>query len=333
MTDSAALQAIATTTQLLARPLPRRPRLPHWVSLVDLGDGRVQLRASEPLLTLRDPTLTAVVRQIAPALDGRQNIEAVLQAGGPEFRPAIVHLILQLLQARGLLQDAAEARLESGERARWDSQLRFLEHFVANAETAHATLRSAHVAVVGSGPVKSAVIDALRAVGVQTLTDLGPTPALDGSAHQGVDLLLACHHGPADLPLQLVNRAALNRGLRWMRVGIAGTVGFMGPTVLPRQTACWACVQERRRANDSAASGLPESIDEQTNHLDEGCLAPMLTALAGQAALEATRILAGFAAPMTIGRYYEMPASAPEFRPHTVLRVPRCAACGPSSWA
>jgi hypothetical protein len=50
--------------------------------------------------------------------------------------------------------------------------------------------------------------------------------------------------------------------------------------------------------------------------------------IAGQVALEAMRLLIGFAPPVTVGRFIEFSAISPAAISHDVLRVPRCASCG-----
>src|SRR5207247_462851 len=64
-------ETLALVARLARVELPRRPRLAPWVTPVELGDGRLQLRGAELAATLRHPFLVDVYRAIEPLLDGR----------------------------------------------------------------------------------------------------------------------------------------------------------------------------------------------------------------------------------------------------------------------
>jgi bacteriocin biosynthesis cyclodehydratase domain-containing protein len=113
-------------------------------------------------------------------------------------------------------------------------------------------------------------------------------------------------------------------------VSMEGTSAYLGPTVIPHQSACYICYERRVSSN----------IAELDNHLayrnqlassespgNEGLLPGLISVIAGQVALEVVRLITGFAPPKTIGRFYEFDATSPTVVGHEVLRVPRCPAC------
>jgi hypothetical protein len=97
------------------------------------------------------------------------------------------------------------------------------------------------------------------------------------------------------------------------------------------QTACYTCLDLRLRTHQPELEGYlayRAHIGTVGSRGDEGSLAPFSSAVAGQVALEVTRILTGFAPAVTIGRFYEFSAVSPIAISHDVLRVPRCTSCG-----
>ena len=288
-----AAQETDTTIALAARlarvELPRRPRLVPWIAAVELGDGRVQLRAADFAYTFRHPLLADVYRSVAPLLDGTRTVEEIAGDDGG------VLFVLKLLRANGLLQPGGDP---------WDRELSFLSHATPDAGAARSALLAARVTVAGVGSVAAAVDAALRSLGVE--------PVLEDS-----ELVIACADSPAFTFFDDLNAACLESATRWLRVALVGATAQLGPTIVPRESACFACFETRRQSHGSLDTAL-----------DEGALAPLESALAAEAALEAMRIVTGFAPPATIGRFYELDAASPMRIGHDVLKVPRCPACG-----
>jgi bacteriocin biosynthesis cyclodehydratase domain-containing protein len=107
-------------------------------------------------------------------------------------------------------------------------------------------------------------------------------------------------------------------------------MGLLGPTIIPYQTACYTCYDRRVRSQADDLRGFIAYRDRVTQldgEIDEGMLSALGSVLAGQVALEAARLLAGFAPPVTVGRFYEFSVLQPEATGHDVLRVPRCPSC------
>src|SRR5262245_32975405 len=222
-------ETFALAARLARVELPRRPRLAPWVTPVELGDGRLQLRGAELAATLRHPLLVDVYRAVEPLLDGRHTVDEIAEGGPPDVAGTTVLFLLKLLQSSGVLQPAGEAPPAAPE---WEAQVAFLSHFVADAAAAHAALATARVGVHGDGPLAAAVTEALGSLGAAAGADDG-------------DLLVACHEGADTAAFEQVNAARLESGDRWLRVALVGTTGYLGPTFVPRQTACFTCLELR----------------------------------------------------------------------------------------
>ena len=63
------------------------------------------------------------------------------------------------------------------------------------------------------------------------------------------DFLIACQESEALHFFETINRLCLQSCTRWMRVSIEGTTAFLGPTLIPYQTACYNCYQRRVESN------------------------------------------------------------------------------------
>ena len=109
-----------------------------------------------------------------------------------------------------------------------------------------------------------------------------------------------------------MNRACLQSGTRWLRVGFEGRLGLVGPTIVPGQTACFTCYGLRRAMHDSwdeFQAHRQKALRDGDPH--EGAIEALTSIVAGQAALEAARLLTGFAPPATFGRFYTFEAGTP----------------------
>jgi bacteriocin biosynthesis cyclodehydratase domain-containing protein len=322
---SAEAQAsIAEAARAAETELPRRPRLAPWLTIVELGDGRVDLRAANFAYGLRESLLADTFHRVAPLVDGTRGVDEIARAGGEDVLPTTVIFLLKLLAANGCLQEAEPPiPLPAAERARWERQLRFLSRFVPDVDQVQSRLAAASIRVVGNGPLATALTQELLGLGVG---DVSPGDVDEPAA----GLAIVCSDGPGFAAFDAANAAAMRSGARWLRVALSGPVAHLGPTVVPHQSACYACFDLRWRSHEPdldgflAYRGYPAPVDE-------GELAPFRSLLASHAALEALRLLTGFAPPATIGRFYEFDVGSPAATPHDVLKAPRCPACGRDS--
>jgi len=317
-----ATTTIALAAQLARVELPLRPRLAPWLAAVDLGDDRLQLRGVERAYTIRHAFLIEVFRAIEPLLDGTHTVDEIAQAGEPDIAGTTAAFLLKMLQANGLLQAGWDGDAATEDAlAPWERQLRFLGHFVPNAAAAQAALLKARVAVVGDCPLAAETASALGSLGIAT----------SGQAAVGdlpdADFVVACQESPGFAFFDAVNGVCLERGTRWLRVAVLGTTAHLGPTIVPYESCCYTCFDLRVRSHEPDLDGFA-AYRAHPGAADEGALAPLRAALAAEAALEAARILTGFAPPATIGRFYEIGARTPDRVGHDVLKVPRCPRCG-----
>lgn len=124
-----------------------------------------------------------------------------------------------------------------------------------------------------------------------------------------------------------VNRAALRTRTRWTSGRLSGFEFHLGPTVLPHETACWACADLRRKSNmpDLGEVRLVESYLEnhslRTERLATCPGAPLVV-------IEVIKALTMFSEPVGYSNIYTFDLVTFTARRHPVLRIPRCPACG-----
>ncbi|GJL78056.1 MAG: hypothetical protein NPINA01_10450 [Nitrospinaceae bacterium] len=322
--------------------LPRKPRLVPWVTLVDLGDERLQFRGAEFSYTLQSEFFINAFKIIKPLLDGGHSVEKITASAEPAYLPTSILFLLKMLRANGLLQEADHARFPSlspEELEKNERFLRFFSHFAPDSQGMLASLRQARVGVVGSRELKTCIQNSIRDTGVNQLIDFEPlfsnTKEIGNkngmvAGLKGIDLLIACQESEGFSFFEKVNDLCLQTGTRWMRVSIEGTTGFLGPTTVPHHTACYSCFERRLNSNQPNLDDYlvyKEQVKRENEPRDEGFFPLLGSLLASQAAIEAVRILTGFSPPGTFGRFYEMSLSLPSSVGHDVLRIPRCPKC------
>jgi len=122
------------------------------------------------------------------------------------------------------------------------------------------------------------------------------------------------------------NEASLSLGLPWTSCRVTATELQLGPTVVPRQTACWTCFDVRRRSN---LTEHEEAVLVERAWGDVG-MPPTLAVLPGLSflALDLAKLLTGFAPVATLGSLLSVSLLSSGTCAHPVLRLPRCRSCG-----
>ena len=331
----------SATVDYITVPLPQKPRLAPWITLVDLGDDRLQLRGAEYSFTLQHPLFIEIFQVVHPLLDGQRTVEEIVSSRDPKYLPTTITFLLKMLRANGALQEGVVSPpppLTSEFLKKHESQVQFLSHFVLDPVGTLAQLHQVRVALIGSDSIRKRIQQSLLSMGFSSPTEIeepSKKVEFDPSLLQKevigqlkeVDFLIACQDTTDFQFFEAINRACLETQTRWMHVSISGTRGILGPTIIPRQTACYTCYDKR----------LASNILELQDHLayqkqtelskSEGFLSPLWSTLAEQVSLEMARIISGFAPSQTFGRLYEFDATSPMVENHDVLRLPRCPSC------
>ncbi|MFQ5443331.1 MAG: ThiF family adenylyltransferase, partial [Nitrospinales bacterium] len=308
-----------------------------WITLVDLGDERLQFRAQEFAYTLQNQLFIDLLEIIKPLLDGNHAVDEITAAGGPRFLPTTVSFFLKMLRSHGLLQEAdcsSHPSLTPQDLEQNEGSLRFLSHFKADSQGLLTSLSEARLGLLGAGRLTNSIRNSLETLGIHRIKDLGEwlgkgersaakTQAMKAALKE-IDFLVAGQESVGFSFFETINEICLATRTRWIRVANEGTTAYLGPTVVPFETACYVCYEGRLNSNrPDLQDFLAYKSQIESNHQsqDEGFFAPLWSSVASQTVIEVARILSGFAPPTTIGRFYEMSVASPMPVAHDVLRL------------
>jgi len=323
---------------------PTKPRLVPWVSLVDLGDERLQFRAADFCYTLHSDLFINLFKSIHPFLNGSHTFEGICSACDKEAPAEVIIFLLKALRDQGLLQEGERLKGFFADRepvADLDKKLNFFSRFVPDSQSILQSLFQAKIRIVGSDDLKFLTQKALVEAGIPNYQCPEPLSVGDNGAElheeiyqsiQGVDLLVACQETPGHAFFSRVNELCMEAGVRWLRVAIEGVGASIGPTVVPYETACYACYESRREANMEDFKDYREFKERLSGSIEntaEGKLPLFWSLVANHAAMEVVRIISGFAPPKTMGRFFQVTCTSLDVSAHDVLRLPRCPACHP----
>ncbi len=147
------------------------------------------------------------------------------------------------------------------------------------------------------------------------------------------DLIVTATRNAGDRLFETINRISLQTVTPWIRGNVEASTIELGPYVSPATSACFECVQLRRRSTD------PMAIEHELDHIERANetlpqgLPPYGEALyaatmgASHLVGECVRSLTGLAMPSLINRVVTLLPVTGEQRSNTVLRVPRCPEC------
>jgi bacteriocin biosynthesis cyclodehydratase domain-containing protein len=114
-----------------------------------------------------------------------------------------------------------------------------------------------------------------------------------------------------------VDRACQREKVQWTSIRRLGMEVEIGPTVVPRQTPCFYCYEQRRAGNERGGRVL------------DGTPAAWFHVAAGSecVVLEAVKLLTGFGEAMSLGRVIVFDPLGMTLSHHRVLRLPDCPRC------
>jgi bacteriocin biosynthesis cyclodehydratase domain-containing protein len=267
-------------------------------------------------------------------LDGsRDRADVVRAAADGGVPPQVAERVLALLAAAGVIEDFPAATL------------RVLPHPVraalapelATASLAHgdsdggartlARRFAAQITVHGGGRLGTAIASLLRTSGIGHVVLADPAAAasaLPASSAALPDLTVVTGPRPPEL-----QEALIRNQVPHLAVSASEAIGVVGPLVIPGRSACLRCLDLTRSERDPAwplilaqlASRPPDPL---------GCDAPLVAAVAAQAAFQALALIdrAAFAEAVTNGTL-ELVLPAWQWRRRTWTPHPRCS-CGSS---
>lgn len=220
---------------------------------------------------------------------------------------AEVFFVLGQLEKKGYLGESADG-LSPEEAALWSAQ-------GVDPAAAAARLESSAVALRSFGLAPEPLAALLGALRVR-LDDAGSIGVVVADSYLRDELTE-------------YNDEALRRGQPWLLVKPGGLQVWVGPLFVPGETACWACLADRLRANRPVESYLATRNGAAgASVLDRGSSAATLSVGWGLAAHEIATWIGRGELPALRGKLRSLDLASWEAKTHTLVRLPYCPACG-----
>jgi bacteriocin biosynthesis cyclodehydratase domain-containing protein len=284
--------------------------------------------------------------QVLRLLDGTRTLEQMQAELADDLNETEVVDAVRSLQLFGLVEtmNGATHPGENGNGTHDSSEeptpeMRAFNDLGYDGATLASILSKGRVAVIGSGQVAEAVAAAVLRHGVgsaETVALERPADPARVDVHLPQADLYLVAPDPFD-PAFLVwfNRVALRYNVAWLPVYVAGFSVRLGPFVLPYETACWTCYERRIESNmlyyDDHVAMRTAMRDGARVPTSDNLVPGIMDLAAGLAALEVVRFLASRASlmePVLFGKTLEYAFLSMKGTTHTVLKLPRCPACG-----
>lgn len=328
------------------------------VQLIETGDG-VLLKRGRVETTVGGEGAADVVKAIFVAASGEgATAEEIAALFAAPDRPSVEGL-LEHLQERRLLVPAEEAAV--GEEPTDESPADvFYWHFGSTTAEVAGRLEELRAVVLGANAVSCrlalALVEAgatevrvvdepllrnLRMIGEdgELQGDLWPSqlsPPLPyetwkrGFDPSALDCLVATSDFGGSILMRQWNEFAVEQRLAFFPVVLQDLVGFVGPLVVPGQTACYECLRARQNANlENASSRRAAESWAYGGQAVAGAHPIMASVLGELAAFELLKLYGLRQAPFRPGTLVEISLLSSRMTPRSVLKLPRCPVCGP----
>src|SRR5207247_6023243 len=125
------------------------------------------------------------------------------------------------------------------------------------------------------------------------------------------------------------NRYCVGKGWGLLPVILQDLIGYLGPLIIPGETACYECLRARQNSHmtDPAAQRAPETRGFEDQRL--AGFHPSMARVVGELAAMELLKFHGKLPMWRVGTMIEINLMAPSLATRKVLKVPRCAVCSP----
>lgn len=339
-----------------ADPVPSRMLRALPVQLVETSDG-VVLKRGLSILRIDGEGAAEVVSTLLDHAQEPRTREELRGAFAPDVHDAVDDLVEKLSQRRILV--AWDGPLD-GQPPAPDGLDIFYWNFGAKPELVAERLGSARLTVLGINQVSLSLVEALADGGVSDVTvvdyhllrnvsffdDSGAlrTTRWNESAQPPVSyrrwaddvrtderrFIIATSDFGATPAIRHWNRFCVDNGWGFLPVILQDLVGYVGPLVIPGETACYECLRARQNSHmtDPTAARAPETRGFEDQRLAGSH--PSMARVSGELAAMEVLKFHGKLPMWRVGTMIEMNLMAPSLAVRKVLKVPRCTVCGPT---
>jgi len=302
---------------------------------VILDQNEVQFRAgpwSGPTFSIEDEDEDNILADLVQSLDGSRTVDRLLE----EFAAhegAVTGLLTELYEQNIVVEAGSVEREQVG----WNvfrSQM--------NDQTFDEQASQAEVLVLSDRGVGKHVLNDLQnagigRIGVSSLNREETTATTNEAVEQYQDPYdglaafdnAVCVAGDgATSELQAINERAHANDTSVVFGCVVGYDGVIGPTVVPGQTACYDCFEQRTKERISADDTYEQFKNQLATRRSESVASAFARVVSGYITLEAIHLLID-ESPLLFDKIVTVDFTDFTFEPNAVLKVPNCETCKP----
>lgn len=327
------------------------------VQIIELKDGILLKRGCTELKVSGDGAKELVSRVLSLALKDGVTYEEVSNHFNANERDAAEDLIKDLLARRLLVpSELIEPGLDIPE----SSLDIFYWHFGVSADQVSTRLNSRNLIIMGVNSISRRLISSLADLGVENFQVIDDPWMRNSRLFDDAGNLLEAKWSPNLIePVKLSvweneidpasvkciiatsdlgthqgirnwNEFCVNNRCHFFPVILQDLIGYVGPLVVPGETACYECLRQRQNAhmNDTEVERASETITS-TGQKVVGYHPSMASILGDIVAFELTKLYSDVLPLWNVGTQIEVNLFTSKMMKRKVLKVPRCAVCSP----
>jgi thiazole/oxazole-forming peptide maturase SagC family component len=323
------------------------------VQVIETGDGVILKRGCTEFKVAGAGAAEAVKKILAVAGSGGATSEEILELFEPEAGPIIERLSEQLLGRRLLVPCEEEASPESPE----SSLDIFYWHFGEQTSRVTERLNKRALVILGVNSISRQLAASLTASEVENVQVLdhpslrnlrlfdhagrlkadqwpaslkAPQDWTDGLNPQSFDCLIATSDFGGQEAMREWNALCVREKRHFLPVVLQDLIGYVGPLVVPGETACLDCLRIRR--NSQMHDEKPRRFTETEAFAGQGAIGfhPSMASIVGNiAAFELVKFYSEALPLPKVGTLIEVNLLTTDLKTRKVLKIPRCPTCSP----
>jgi molybdopterin-synthase adenylyltransferase len=360
------MPTVTNKWRILEAALPRIPKLIEGVDIVE-GQESLQFRVRDEPIILHGKMISTLSPLFTRLLEGNYSLQDIIKYLGEDNREKIYYA-LWLLYENGLLEEedvAARDKFSNEELEMFRDQLAFFGKFLNvtksydNKYELQQAIKDSNILLLGSGWIIGKVAELLDQIGVGhiilfsndrdvtslckdlksvkqsrvdiSLFDIKSDYLEHIFDNQSIDFLGVVTPKPIPGLYNVVNSVCLEKRIQWTRMTMTGQQVLIGPTIVPFETACHSCFDNRFQANNPYfdedrlyADYLNKMSRQNTSKFEYRLLSELAASIF---IFEVIRILTFLSQPISYGALYSMDILTGQSRVSKVLKIPRCPSC------